>query len=261
MGAALEQVRFTPDRYWHDLRIAVPKTTNLPRFDQRVDVAQMGIVALSLILGRLDSRRRVPGARRRRRRVDVGDLGARRLRAAAAWPCADGWAARCSSSRAPRSRRPRKRAPSSRSCSATASSSRRRRASRRSSSASIRRISGCAGAGARLPEPRRDGEARAAARNQARASASSRPAAICVRGRSRVAPIAAADFRRRPAEARADCRAAGTEARADAAADHAPVVRTGSVAGRDGGRRSRRVLLRGRHPIDRRCRKSSCLPR
>jgi hypothetical protein len=53
MGAALEQVRYTPDRYWHDLRIAVPKTTNLPRFDQRVDVAQMGIVALSLVLGRL----------------------------------------------------------------------------------------------------------------------------------------------------------------------------------------------------------------
>ena len=53
MGAALEQVRYTPDRYWHDLRMAVPKTTNLPRFDQRVDVAQMGIVALSLVLGRL----------------------------------------------------------------------------------------------------------------------------------------------------------------------------------------------------------------
>jgi hypothetical protein len=53
MGAALEQVRYTPERYWHDLRMAVPKTTNLPRFDQRVDVAQMGIVALSLVLGRL----------------------------------------------------------------------------------------------------------------------------------------------------------------------------------------------------------------
>jgi serine/threonine protein kinase len=53
MGAALEQVRFTPDRYWHDLRLAVPRTASFPRFDQRVDVAQMGIVALSLILGRL----------------------------------------------------------------------------------------------------------------------------------------------------------------------------------------------------------------
>jgi serine/threonine protein kinase len=53
MGAALEQVRYTPERYWHDLRMAVPRTSSLPRFDQRVDVAQMGIVALSLILGRL----------------------------------------------------------------------------------------------------------------------------------------------------------------------------------------------------------------
>jgi serine/threonine protein kinase len=53
LGAALEQVRYTPDRYWHELRIAIPKTTNLPRFDHRVDVAQMGIVALSLVLGRL----------------------------------------------------------------------------------------------------------------------------------------------------------------------------------------------------------------
>jgi serine/threonine protein kinase len=53
MGAALEQVRFPPDRYWHELRIAVPRTSSFPRFDQRVDVAQMGIVALSLILGRL----------------------------------------------------------------------------------------------------------------------------------------------------------------------------------------------------------------
>ena len=53
MGAALEQVRFPPDRYWHELRIAVPRTSSFPRFDQRVDVAQMGIVALSLILGRM----------------------------------------------------------------------------------------------------------------------------------------------------------------------------------------------------------------
>ena len=53
MGAALEQVRLPTDRYWHELRIAVPRTSSFPRFDQRVDVAQMGIVALSLILGRL----------------------------------------------------------------------------------------------------------------------------------------------------------------------------------------------------------------
>jgi hypothetical protein len=53
MGAALEQLRFTQDRYWQELRLAVPKTANLPRFDHRIDVAQIGIVALSLVLGRL----------------------------------------------------------------------------------------------------------------------------------------------------------------------------------------------------------------
>jgi hypothetical protein len=61
LGAALEQVRYTPDRYWHDLRIAIPRTTNLPRFDHRVDVAQMGIVALSLVLGRLVRDDEYPG--------------------------------------------------------------------------------------------------------------------------------------------------------------------------------------------------------
>jgi serine/threonine protein kinase len=61
MGAALEQVRFPPDRYWHELRIAVPRTSSFPRFDQRVDVAQMGIVALSLILGRLIRDDEYPG--------------------------------------------------------------------------------------------------------------------------------------------------------------------------------------------------------
>jgi hypothetical protein len=53
MGAALEQLRYTPERYWHELRLAVPRTASLPRFDHRIDVAQIGIVALSLILGRL----------------------------------------------------------------------------------------------------------------------------------------------------------------------------------------------------------------
>ncbi len=61
LGAALEQLRFSPDRYWHDLRLAVPRTASLPRFDHRVDVAQMGIVALSLILGRLVRDDEYPG--------------------------------------------------------------------------------------------------------------------------------------------------------------------------------------------------------
>src|SRR5258706_192466 len=52
MGSALEQLRFSQERYWHELRIAVPRSAGLPRFDHRADVTQLGVVALSLILGR-----------------------------------------------------------------------------------------------------------------------------------------------------------------------------------------------------------------
>jgi hypothetical protein len=61
MGAALEQLRYSQERYWHELRVAVPRTSGLPRFDQRVDVTQIGIVALSLILGRLVRDEEYPG--------------------------------------------------------------------------------------------------------------------------------------------------------------------------------------------------------
>lgn len=53
LGAALEQLRFSHPRYWREMRIALPASPGLPRFDQRADVTQIGIVALSLILGRL----------------------------------------------------------------------------------------------------------------------------------------------------------------------------------------------------------------
>jgi serine/threonine protein kinase len=53
LGAALEQLHFSHDRYWKDLRIALPPGPGLPRFDHRADVTQVGIVALSLVLGRL----------------------------------------------------------------------------------------------------------------------------------------------------------------------------------------------------------------
>jgi len=52
LGAALEQLRFSHERYWKDFRIALPRSAGLPRFDHRADVTQLGIVALSLILGR-----------------------------------------------------------------------------------------------------------------------------------------------------------------------------------------------------------------
>jgi hypothetical protein len=52
MGAALEQLRYSRERYWKDLRIAVPRSAGLPHFDHRVDVMQAGVLALSLVLGR-----------------------------------------------------------------------------------------------------------------------------------------------------------------------------------------------------------------
>src|SRR5690349_16981294 len=53
LGAALEQLHYSQDRYWRELRIAVPASHGLPRFDHRTDVTQVGVVALSLVLGRL----------------------------------------------------------------------------------------------------------------------------------------------------------------------------------------------------------------
>lgn len=53
LGPALEQLRYSQERYWKDLRIALPRSAGLPRFDQRADVTQIGIIALSLVLGRL----------------------------------------------------------------------------------------------------------------------------------------------------------------------------------------------------------------
>src|SRR5258706_4979574 len=52
LGAALEQLRYPRERDWSELRVALPSSAGLPRFDQRADVTQMCVVALSLILGR-----------------------------------------------------------------------------------------------------------------------------------------------------------------------------------------------------------------
>ena len=52
LGSALEQLRLPLDRYWSELRVALPRTGAAPRFDHRADVTQLGVVALSLILGR-----------------------------------------------------------------------------------------------------------------------------------------------------------------------------------------------------------------
>ena len=52
LGPAIEELQFTHARLWEDLRVAAPRTTAPPQLDQRSDVMQLGIVALSLILAR-----------------------------------------------------------------------------------------------------------------------------------------------------------------------------------------------------------------
>jgi hypothetical protein len=52
LGSALEQLHYSHQRYWKDLRVALPRSAGQPKFDARVDVTQIGVVALSLILGR-----------------------------------------------------------------------------------------------------------------------------------------------------------------------------------------------------------------
>jgi hypothetical protein len=52
LGPALEQLRLSHDRYWNEFRIAVPPSAGPARFDARADIAQIGMIALALILGR-----------------------------------------------------------------------------------------------------------------------------------------------------------------------------------------------------------------
>jgi hypothetical protein len=52
LGAALGQLLYSRERYWKDLRIAMPPRAGSPRFDRRADVTQLGAMSLALILGR-----------------------------------------------------------------------------------------------------------------------------------------------------------------------------------------------------------------
>ena len=62
VGGALEQLHYSRERYWQDLRVALPPSTGLPRFDESADVTQLGMVGLSLILGRPLSSEEYPSA-------------------------------------------------------------------------------------------------------------------------------------------------------------------------------------------------------
>jgi hypothetical protein len=52
LGSAVEQLQFNRERLWNDLRVAMPPAVGACRFDRRADVTAMGLVALSLVLGR-----------------------------------------------------------------------------------------------------------------------------------------------------------------------------------------------------------------
>jgi hypothetical protein len=51
-GSALEQLRYSRERYWQDLRVPTIAGAGPLHIDQRTDVLQIGLVALSLILSR-----------------------------------------------------------------------------------------------------------------------------------------------------------------------------------------------------------------
>ncbi|HEY1304642.1 MAG TPA: PEGA domain-containing protein [Vicinamibacterales bacterium] len=52
VGAILEQLRYSRDRYWNELRVPLPPPPAAPAFDARTDMAQIGLVCLALVLGR-----------------------------------------------------------------------------------------------------------------------------------------------------------------------------------------------------------------
>ncbi len=70
-GPALEKLNLGRDKLWRELRVAMPPSAGLPRSNQRADANAIGVVALSLLLGRVAGDRGVSvaaaGARRRRR--------------------------------------------------------------------------------------------------------------------------------------------------------------------------------------------------
>ena len=53
LAPVLERLRFSRGQLWRSMRVAMPLSRELPKFDERTDVAQVALVALSLIHGRV----------------------------------------------------------------------------------------------------------------------------------------------------------------------------------------------------------------
>jgi hypothetical protein len=52
MGSAIEQLQYSEDRYWRELRVPCPRVAGAPVIDHRADVLQLGMLALALLLRR-----------------------------------------------------------------------------------------------------------------------------------------------------------------------------------------------------------------
>jgi PEGA domain len=52
LGSAVEQLQFSRERLWQELRASGPASAGAMRFDHRVDVTAIGLTALALVLGR-----------------------------------------------------------------------------------------------------------------------------------------------------------------------------------------------------------------
>lgn len=52
LAPAIEQLRFTTERYWKELRVAVPSSAGGARLDRRIDVAQAALMAVAMFVGR-----------------------------------------------------------------------------------------------------------------------------------------------------------------------------------------------------------------
>lgn len=60
LGSAIEALQYGRERLWLDFRVATPPSPGLPRMGPRTDVTQIGVVALSLVLGRCLREREFP---------------------------------------------------------------------------------------------------------------------------------------------------------------------------------------------------------
>ena len=61
LGSAIAELKYSAERYWKELRVAVPESAPPVRFDARSDVMQVGVIALSLVLGRRLLDEEMPG--------------------------------------------------------------------------------------------------------------------------------------------------------------------------------------------------------